>query len=304
MKTLKTLIIFCLLLSFSQNHVNCSIRSMIGSWFGGIVDDMTKGIFDRAGELIEKAKQAFQEAMDTLFDKKLVPLINQIDAMIHRNLGQIDEIIQKTIDNFKNAVLEMVNNAAKQAKDLIGQTIEDIKKKIIDNVFDRVNELEGKVLSDIIFILNKIDETIYKLSCSVQSIEIRIRDDLSKSLSIIPNPFNSCRMAVDKLFPGHYLRWKPLFWYSPNELYELKKCYLISPLTERTPIKSVLMAYRDLEFLAAEMRCLSIAFGASMNLKYYVMEMGKIANIIDTFDGNNALIEENNKKTLQFLESK
>ncbi len=64
------------------------------------------------------------------------------------------------------------------------------------------------------------------------------------------------------------------------------------------------MAYRDLEFLAAEMRCLSIAFGASMNLKYYVMEMGNIANVIDTYDGNNAFIQEKNKKTLQFLESK
>jgi hypothetical protein len=41
-----------------------------------------------------------------------------------------------------------------------------------------------------------------------------------------------------------------------------------------------------------------------MNLKYYVMEMGNIANVIDTYDGNNAFIQEKNKKTLQFLESK
>lgn len=304
MKTLKTLIIICLMLSFSDNHVNCSFKSMIGSWFGGIVDDMTKGIFDRAGELIEQAKKAFQEAMDTLFDKKLVPLIDQIDAMIHRNLGQIDEIIQKTIENFKNAVLEMVNDAAKQAKELIGETIEDIKKKIIDNIFDRIGELEGKVLNDIIIILNKIDETIYKLSCSAQSIEIKIREDLTKALSIFPNPFDSCRIAVDKLFPGHYLRWKPLSWYFSNELYELKKCYIISPLTENTPINSILMAYRDLELLAAEMRCLSIAFAASMNLKYYIMEMGRIANVIDTYEGNSLNMNERDDKKLKFLENK
>lgn len=301
---MKTLIILCLLLNFSHNQVNCSIRSSISSWFGDIVDDMVKGVFDHAGELIEKAKQAFIEAMDTLFDQKLIPLISQIDSMIHRNLGQIDEIIQKTIDNFKISVIEIVNNAAKQAKELIGQTIEDIKKKIIDNFFEKVTELEGKVVSDIILILNRIDETIYKLSCFAQSIEIRIRDDLTKSLSFIPNPFNRCRIAIDKLFPGHYLRWKPLFWYAPNELYELKKCYLISPLTETTPIKSVLMAYRDLEFLAAEMRCLSIAFGASMNLKYYVMEMGRIADVIDTFEDIYNTTDSSSKKKLQFLESK
>jgi len=139
-------------------------------------------------------------------------------------------------------------------------------------------------MNDIISILNRLDESIYKLSCSAQSIEIRIRDDLMKTLSIIPNPFDSCRIAVDELFPGHNLRWKPLSWYQPNELYELRKCYTESALTPTTPIQSILMAYRDMEFLAAEMRCLSIAFAATMNLKYYIKEMGKISALIDVYE--------------------
>jgi len=268
----------------AHTPVQCSFLSVIGGWFGDIVDGATKGIFDHAGELIDQAKRAFQESMDKLFDQKLTPMINQIDAMIHRNLGQIDDIIQRSIDNFKNATLDIINTAAQQAKDLIGHTIEDIKTKIIDNIFQKANELEGKVMNDIIQILNRLDETIYKLSCSAQSIEIRVRDDLMKTLSIIPNPFDSCRIKMDELFPGHNLRWKPLSWYQPNELYDLRECYTLGPLTETTPIVSVLLAYRDMEFLAAEMRCLSIAFAATMNLKYYIKKMGEIAHIIDLYD--------------------
>ena len=299
---IKSLLILCLLITISQNKVQCGFLSFIGDWFGGIVDGATKGVFDHAGELIDKAKKAFQESMDTLFDKKLVPMINQIDAMIHRNLGQIDDIIQKSIDNFKNSTIEIINSAANKAKELIGEAIEDIKTKIIDNAFEKINELEGKVMNDIIIILNRIDETIYKLSCSVQSVELRIRDDLMRTLSIIVNPWSICRINVDKLFPGHDLRWKLLAYYQPNELYELRKCYILDSLTESTPLKSVLMAYRDLEFLAAEMRCLSIAFAATENLKYYIMEMGNVANIIDTYEGR--MLRNAQNENLKFLENK
>jgi len=296
--------LLCLFIAVSHHNVQCGFLSMIGGWFGDIVDGATSGMFDRAGELIDQAKRAFQESMDKLFDQKLTPMINQIDAMIHRNLGQVDEIIQKSIDNFKNSTLEIINTAAKQAKELVGQTIEDIKTKIIDNAFQRAADLEGKVMNDIISILNRLDETIYKLSCSAQSIEIRIRDDLMKTLSFIPNPFDSCRIAVDELFPGHNLRWKLLSWYQPNELYELRKCYTLTALTELTPVKSILMAYRDMEFLAAEMRCLSIAFAATMNLRYYIKEMGEIAHIIDIYESSSSSLQlapPEAPQTLKFL---
>jgi len=292
-----------LVLTVSHTPVKCGIFSSIGSWFGDVVDGATKKLFERAGELIDKAKRAFQESMDYLFDKKLTPMIDQIDAMIRRNLGIIDDIIQKTIDNFKNATLAIIEAAGKMAKELIGQTVEDIKTKLIDNTFQKAGELEGKILNDIVTILNRLDETIYKLSCSVQAIETRIRDDLVKTLSIIPNPWDPCRIAVDELFPGHNLRWKTLSYYQPNELYELRKCSTLSPLTETTPVPSILMAYRDMEFLAAEMRCLSIAFAATMNLKYYVKEMGDIVHTISIYEPDSfALPNHSSEQNLKFLE--
>lgn len=288
MKAKYVFLLFLLLsLSTSQN-VKCSFISVIGGWFGDMVDGALRKTFDRVGELIEKAKRAFTESMDYLFDKKLVPLINQIDAMIKRNLDHIDEIIQKTIDHFKNSVLEIIDKAVNKAKELIGETIEAIKEKIIDHTFDRIHELESKIVSDIIQILNRIDETIYKLSCSAQAIEIRVRDDLMKNLSLIPNPFDHCRIQIDKMFPGHNLKWKQLKNYGNNELYELKKCNTLKGINEHTPVKSILLAYGDAEFLAAEMRCLSIAFGATENLKHYLLEMGEIASIICTYSDASA----------------
>jgi len=282
----KVLFLFCLLLTMSRNNVKCfNLFGMIGGWFGSAVDGATKGTFDRAGELVDKAKIAFQESMDQVFDKKLTPLINQIDATIRRNSNLVDEIIQRTIDNFKTSTLEIINTAAK-AKDLIGSTIEAIKTKIIDNTFQKITDLESKIMNDIIQILNRIDEILYKLTCSATSIEMRIRDDLLKNLSIIPNPFDTCRIAVDEMFPGHNLKWKTLSYYQPNELYELRKCNILNALTEKTPIKSIILAYRDLEFLSAEMRCYSIAAGATMNLVYYIKEMGEVAKFVSIFEGS------------------
>jgi len=133
-------------------------------------------------------------------------------------------------------------------------------------------------------LLNKVDEAILKISCSVQAIEIKIREDLYKFLPSIPNPFNSCRIAVDKQFPGHGLRYKLLSQFESNELYELKKCYILGDLTENTPIQSILMAYRDVEFLAAGMRCYSVSVGAIQNQKYFIKEMAQCSMVIDTFE--------------------
>ena len=276
----KSILLICLISIISLNDVNCEISSEMGIWFGTFVDDVSNRMFDHGGELVDRAKQAFRESMERLYESNLRPMVNEIEAMIHRNLGQIDEIIHKTIDNFKNSTIIIINTAAQQAKDLIGETIEDIKKKIIENSVKKAVELKGKILNDIVKILNNIDETIYKLSCNAQSIEKRIRDDLIKTLWFIPNPFDRCRKSVDVMFPGHYLRCKLLFWYQPNELYELRKCSLLNTLTESTPLGSILKTYKDLEELASEMRCLSVSFAATMNMIYYIKEMGEFARVI------------------------
>ena len=280
----KTFLLLCLIFTISNNKVSCGLFEDMGGWFKGNVDNVSKVMFEGSGELIEKAKKAFYESMDKLFDEKLGPMIKQIEAVISRNLDKIDETIQHTIDNFKDSVMQIINTASKQAKDLIGSTIEKIKENIINYSYDKAKELESKIMNDIVIILNKIDETIYHLTCSAKAIEMQIRDDLMQSLWFIPYPWDSCRIELDQRFPGHYFRWKFFSWYGPNELYEYRKCYLIIGITEKTPIKSVIKAYKDLEQRASEMRCLSVAYAATSNLIYYVKEMSKARELINLWE--------------------
>jgi len=261
------------------------ISDTIGGFFGDIVGKASEDIFRQGGELIEKAKRAFLESMDVLFDQKIKPMIYEIQSMVDRAMGQMDALIQKTIETTKNAINNMVDNAAKRAIELVDFTIEQIKTMIIDNTFEQARELENKIMGDIMIILNRVDEIILKISCSLQAVEVRIREFLYKNLPSIPNPWNSCRIKIDQQFPGHNIRYKFLSSFESNELYELKKCYILEPLTETTPIQSILMAYRDVEFLAAGMRCYSISVGSMENQKYFIREMAKCSQVIDTFDG-------------------
>ena len=70
------------------------------------------------------------------------------------------------------------------------------------------------------------------------------------------------------------MRIKQVGSFTPNQLYEFRKCRLIHYLKEDSPIQAVQMAYRDLELLAGDMRCLSVSVGAINNEKYYIKEMG------------------------------
>ncbi len=130
MKLLKSLFIFCVLLSFSQIQVNCFFQTWIRSWVEGIVEEVTKGVFGKAEQIIDKLKFAIQDSMDTFFDKKLVPLINKIEEMVHKNLAQFEEIIYKAIDEFKKALIEMLNNAAKKAQESVNTKEQTLNKEL------------------------------------------------------------------------------------------------------------------------------------------------------------------------------
>ena len=211
MKSVKAfLIIAIILISTPQQAKAGWISDKIGGFFGGIVNKATEGIFKQGGELIEKAKKAFLESMDVLFDQKIKPMIFQIQSMVDRAMGQMGELIEKTIKSTEDFINNVINNAANKAIEFVDFSIEQIKTKIIDNAFEQVRELENKVMGDIMIILNKVDETILKISCSLQAVEVRVREFLYKNLPSIPNPWDPCRIKVDAQFPGIWNRRKIL----------------------------------------------------------------------------------------------
>jgi hypothetical protein len=251
------------------------LSNLVGGFFGGVVDKATDG-------MIEHAKQAFRESMDYVFDNKINPLINQLEATADRVMDRAKDDINAVIDNFKNQILELVEKAANVAKDLVDHTVEEIKTKIIDNTFDQLNRFEDKLFQDMTSILNKIDAILKEVSCYAQAIVYRVTDDIKKVLPSWVDPFEGCRAELDKLFPGEWMRLKLVSMFTPSQLYEYRKCRLINNLKADSPIEAVKMAYRDLELLAGDMRCLSVSLGAIANEKYYIREMGNADYILST----------------------
>ena len=182
---------------------------------------------------------------------------------------------------------DLVTQICNQARGLIQFTIDEIKQKIIDEFFSKADQLVADIQADIIKLLDRIDETIYKLSCSERALVDQIVGDITKALPTIPNPFNQCRHKIDTMFPGHNLRWKFFSEFSPNEIYEYQKCSYFIDLTPTTPIASILMSYRDLEILAGNMRCISVALIAPENIIYYMEEMAMCVQKIDLYKSMN-----------------
>lgn len=292
-KDFKYLVLFAFITLLSIQPSKCGwISNLI---FGGIKNK----IEDLGRNLIGEAKQAFQESMDYLFDNKIVPLVNQLEATADRVMDHAKDDINQIIDNFTKQMENLVETAFNKANEFIGKTVDEIKSKIIDATFDRLNEFESQLFQDMTTILNKIDEMLKEVSCFAQAIVQRITDEIKKALPYIINPFETCRKELDKLFPSQYMRIKPLSGFTPNQLYEYRKCNLIYFIDEHTPIKTILMAYRDVELLAGDMRCLSVSLGAIGNEKYYIKEMGDAAHILSIFS---RVKSEFSKRSLKFLD--
>jgi hypothetical protein len=288
MKAVKqVLLLFIIYLCISSNPVNSFNWDPLGlgkniEKLKQMIKDALDQFFKGSGELIEKAKAAFSNAMDQLFDEKIMPMIYEIQAMIRINLNQINDMIQQTIDHFVNAFTEMITNAAHQAQELIDKTLDEIQKKIIETVFDRADSLMKQLNSMIENVMNFIDNEIYMASCAVQAVVSRIFDKISTALPWW-NPLDRCRVSIDKMLPGHNLRWKLFSSYLPNELYQYRKCSIFKDITETTPIPSILLAYRDLELLAGDMRCMAVAYRAVENQAFYIAEMGECVKEIELY---------------------
>ena len=276
-KQIKILFLFCIIISLN-------IKQTQSSWitdkiFGSITDKIN----EMGAKLIGEAKQAFRESIDYLFDNKIIPLINQLEATADRVMDHAKDDINAIVDNFTKQIEDIITKAFEKAQEFMDRTLEEIKQKIIDATFDRLNELENNLFQDITRVLNKIDEILKEVSCFAQSVVSRITDEIKKMLPSLVNPFEKCRIDLDKLFPGQSMRIKFLSGFSPNQLYEYRKCRLISFIKEDTPIQAVKMAFRDLELLAGDMRCLSVSLGAIQNEKYFIKEMGYADHVLETF---------------------
>jgi hypothetical protein len=175
-----------------------------------------------------------------------------------------------------------------RVKEIIDETADQIKNKIIDEFFGKAGELVNSLNDDIQKILNRIDDGIYHVYCSERAAADQIISIVSNGLPWF-NPFKDrCRAQLDTQYPGHNLKWKLFGRYSQNELYEYRKCQLLidmDPMT--TPVLSVIMALQDVELLAGDMRCVSVALRAEKSVSYYAQEMAECVSMINLLSPQN-----------------
>ena len=253
------------------------ISDKIGGFFGNIVDKSMSKVIDRA-------KEAFRESCDYLFDQKIKPMIDQIEAAAERTMDHVKEDIDEMVDHVTNKIEEVIDIAAKTATEFVDHTIEEIKDKVIDNTFDHLKELENNIFEDITRVLNKVDEMLRDLSCYAQSVISRIENDIKRVLPSLVNPFEYCRKKLNEDYPG--IRWKFTSSLTHEELYMYRKCLLIKNLTPESKTTTIAAAYREIELLAGDMRCLSVALSSISNEKFYIREMGLTYEILHALEGS------------------
>ena len=73
--------------------INCKIREFI------------KG---EASKLIDQAKQAFEQAMDHVFDEDISPLLDKVEAAIDAGIDKVNNDVNETINHIESAIINQI----------------------------------------------------------------------------------------------------------------------------------------------------------------------------------------------------
>ena len=134
-------------------------------------------------QLGEGLRKEFEKAMDRLFDKKIKPLVADIDKFLKARLDQTDKMAKariKQIDDLIQATFKRFQAAA-------DKTIAKVKTNIIGYAFDRFNNASGKLIAkikaDIIdhaaSTFKKVtDETVTKIKADLDDLRRNFRADV------------------------------------------------------------------------------------------------------------------------------
>jgi len=222
---------------------------------------------------IQKVKRAVEEVLDPLFDEKFLQLLYQIQSIIDKNFKQITYHIQEEINKVLDKIFDLVTQTANKGKELIDKPLEEIIAILKNESSHKADILTYDITADTIRNLDKVDLSIYNISCSDKTLADKLIYAVVKDLPWIPNPWDKCRILTDKKFPWKSVLYKLFKFFTLNELYEYMKCNLFVDYNGKSPIDNILKTYRELELFAGDMRCASVALVAPENLVYFVNEM-------------------------------
>ena len=229
--------------------------SVQGCFFLDIECKIKESIQKVGSELIGKAEQAFEQAMDHVFDQDISPLLDKAIAAIDAGFDKVDKYVNETINHIESSIEAIIQDTAQTANALTSNVTHDIEE-IIRKASTAMEQVENTFYQDASNLLTKINQIVQKGQCMEASGAKQIQDQLYKLLKSL-DPYyrvSSCWRSL-----GHKISMT-LEDLTDIQLYNYQKeCTLLNKITPSTPIEGqggILETYAQGQLYAAEYYCI------------------------------------------------
>ena len=203
----------------------------------GINQRVDAGVRSKAESLFGPARDAFIEAMDHLFDKKLNPLVDRLNDDLSAKIGQVGDRADKIVQETTDGILKIVDSAG----DLADKVTNDVNK-IILVTFHEADQLIDKVNTDIKALLDDVD---CKVNGSINGVV-----DYFRQLATFAHPWDACYTDLG------YFATVPDATDTIN-WYRITKCTWTRDLDNSKTVEDIKYNYARLSVLARRMRCIA-----------------------------------------------
>ena len=218
------------------------------------IECKVKGSIQKVGsELMGKAEQAFEQAMDHVFDQDISPLLDKAIAAIDAGIDKVDKDVNGTINHIESSIEAIIQDAAQTANALASNVTHDIEE-IIRKATTAMEQVENTFYQDASNLLSQINQIVQEGQCMEASGAKQIQDQLYKLLKSPYYRVSSC--------------WRNLGYKVSMSLEDLtdiqlynyqKECTLLNKITPSTPIEGqggILETYAQGQLYAAEYYCI------------------------------------------------
>ncbi len=220
--------------------IKCKIKSFIN---------------EEASKLIGTAEQAFEKAMDHLFDQDISPLLDKVEAAIDAGIDKVDKYVNDTINHIETSIETVISDAAQTANALASNLTHDVEE-IISKASSSVLQIEKLFYLDASRLLTQINLIVQKGQCMETSGAKQVQNAIYKLLKAL-NPYYRLSACWRSL--GYKLTMS-LEDLTEIQLYNYQKeCTLLDKITPTTPIEGpggILETYAQGQLYAAEYYCI------------------------------------------------
>ena len=229
--------------------------SVQGCGFLDIICEVKESIEEAGSKLTDQAKQAFEQAMDHVFDEDISPLLDKVEAAIDAGIDQVSNDVNETINHIESAIETIINDAAQTANALASNLTHDIEE-IISRAASAMIQVENTFYKDASHLLTQINQIVQKGQCMEAGGAKQIQDQVYKLLKAL-NPFYRVSRCWHSLGHKSTMSLEDL---TDIQLYNYQKeCILLNKITPTTPIEGpggILETYAQGQLYAAEYYCI------------------------------------------------